>query len=250
LGTVRTTMAGYSHPNSTIIKIKRSELRPGDVLLGPAPRDLPLGRPRPRYLRRTSSLDRNDFSDPYRGRGTIARRREQPDPSDQYDSEGSVPPQSRKLTSENRRDTDRGNSNRNRSSSASSSDLGCTDDDEKNVKKAKWKKWGAIGLAGVAGIHAVHGVYETIEKTKERRKELEEGEISEEEAKRKKNRARWKEAANVGIAGVWIKSAWDEIKEYREAQHEHAEICEKAEERHRKRIERAKANKRGVSRAS
>jgi hypothetical protein len=88
-------------------------------------------------------------------------------------------------------------------------------------------------------------VHETIEKTAARRKELEEGEISEEEAKKRKNKGRWRNAANVGIAAVWVKSAYDEIMEYREAQKEHAEACERGEERHRKRLERAKALKRG-----
>jgi hypothetical protein len=112
-------------------------------------------------------------------------------------------------------------------------------------KKAKWKKWGAVGLAGVATIHAVHGVHETVEKTRARHKELDEGEISEGEAHRRKNKGRWRNAANVGIAAVWVKSAYDEIMEYREAQKEHMEACERTEERHKQRLERAKAIKRG-----
>jgi hypothetical protein len=106
-------------------------------------------------------------------------------------------------------------------------------------------KWGAIGLAGVATIHAVHGVHETMEKTTARRKELAEGKISEGEAHKRKNKGKWKTAADVSIAAVWIKSAYDEIKEYREARKEHAEACERSEERHRKRLERAKVVKRG-----
>jgi hypothetical protein len=72
-----------------------------------------------------------------------------------------------------------------------------------------------------------------------------EGEITEGEAHKKKNKARLKTAADVGVAAVWIKSAYDEIKEYREAKKEHAECCERQEERHQKRLERAKAIKRG-----
>jgi hypothetical protein len=49
----------------------------------------------------------------------------------------------------------------------------------------------------------------------------------------------------VGIAAVWIKGAVDEIKEYREATKEHRELIEKSEERHRRRIERARAIKKG-----
>jgi hypothetical protein len=252
-------MAQYSGRNSTVIKVKRSEIQPGDVVLGPAPRDLPLmRRPRPRYLRRTSSLDQNDFPSSYRGRdsdrGTIARRRDRLDPQDQYYSEGSIPPRSRRPAPtrrrQNRQQSDRGGvrdslRDGDASSSESSSDLGSTTDDEKNKNKAKWKKWSAIGLAGVATIHAVHGVHETVEKTRTRRKELAEGEIGEEEAHKRKNKGRLRNAANVGIAAVWVHSAYSEIKEYREAQKEHAELCEKTEERHQKRLDRAKAIARG-----
>jgi hypothetical protein len=127
----------------------------------------------------------------------------------------------------------------------SSSDLGNTDDDDKIKKKAQWKKWGAISLAGIATIHAVHGGYETYEKTQHRRRELAEGKISEDEAKQRRKRGRWRTAADVGIAGVWIKSAYDEIKEYREVKKEYSEVCEKGEERHKKRVERAKAMQSG-----
>jgi len=172
------------------------------------------------------------------------RRRDQPDSQDQYNSEGSIPPRSRRSAPAKQK---RQQSNRdgNASSSASSSDLGCTDDDEKTKKKAKWKKWGAIGLAGVATIHAVHGAHETVEKAQARRKQLAEGEISEGQAHKKKSKGRLRTAAEVGIAAVWIKSAYDEIKEYREAKEEHADACGRSEERHRKRLERAKAIKRG-----
>jgi hypothetical protein len=118
-------------------------------------------------------------------------------------------------------------------------------DDEKVKHKAKLKKWGAIGLAGVATIHAVHGVHETVEKTAARRKEVAEGKISEAEAHKRKSKGNWRTAADVGIAAVWIKSAYDEIKEYREARKEHVEACERSEERHRKRLERDKGDKRG-----
>jgi len=232
-------MAQYPGPNPIVLRIRRSELRPGDVILRPAPRDLPLAR-RPQYHRRASSLDRGDFGLPRRGRSAIVRRDEQE--REPYESEGSIPPRARargRARQGPKRDDARS------SSSSSSSDLGSTTDDEKKKKKAKLKKWGAIGLAGIATIHAVHGVHESMEKAKKRREELAEGEISEEEAKRRKGKGRWRDAANVGIAAVWIKGAVDEIKEYREAQHEHAEMCENAEERHKKRRERAKSIARG-----
>jgi hypothetical protein len=250
-------MAQTLDSNFRVVKIKRSELRPGDVIVrSTISDDCSLARQsRPRYRRRISSVDRFDFPPDHRNRGTLTRRKQTARPyapQDQYDSEGSVPPRGRIPASAKQRrgrgpqsDHGRGDANADSSSSSASSDLGCTSDDEKLKKKAKWKKWGAIGLAGVATIHAVHGVHETVEKTQKRRKELAEGKISEDEAKKRKNKGRWKTAADVGIAGVWIKSAYDEIKEYTEARKEHSEACERTEERHQKRIERAKAMKRG-----
>jgi hypothetical protein len=174
------------------------------------------------------------------------RRRHQPGFQDRYDSDGSIPPRPRRFP-RNNQEQKRQKSNRNRSSSSSSSssDLGCTEDDEKNEKKAKWKKWGTIGLATVATIHAVHGAHETFEKAQARRKELAEGKISEGEAHKKKKNARLRTVAEVGIAGVWVKGAYDELMEYREAKREHVELREKSEKRHQKRLERAEAIKRG-----
>lgn len=245
---------GYTNPRSDVIRVRRSEVQTKDVILGPAPleRSLVPRRPRPHYLRRASSLDGDHASDP-RGRGQLERRRDPQHQYDQqYDSEGSIPPRARRpIHSKEARLRDcryrncKGRDGTSSSSSDSSSDLGCTDDDEKSKKKALLKKWGAIGLAGVATIHAVSGVHSTIEKRKKRQEELADREISEEEAERRRNRGRWKNAANVGVAAIWIKGAVDEIKEYREAAKEHRESCEKSEERHRMRIERARAITRG-----
>lgn len=251
------SLYGYPNPRAEVIRVRRSDVKPGDVILGPAPAErslVPRQRPRPQYPRRASSLDGDDFYDRNpRGRGQVIRRR---NPRDDYDSEGSVPPRSRRPIPSRQNRPQRDERERNRkgkdegSSSVSSSDLGCTDDDEKIKKKAKLKKWGSIGLAGVATVHAVAGVHSTIEKRKKRQEELADGEISEEEADKIRNKGRWRNAANVGIAAVWIKSAVDEIKEYREASKEHREIIEKGEERHRMRIERAKAIKRGEYRGT
>jgi hypothetical protein len=270
-------MAQYSNYNTTILKVRPSEVQDGDIILGPASPQLPINLPplhlpQPRYLRRVSSLDRDDFSVPYSDRRITARgysrrqdrpdrerydslesvarshtrRRRRPVLRDRYDSDGSIPPQSRR-SPRTKQEQKRQQSNRNSSSSSSSSssDLGCTEDDEKNEKKAKWKKWGTIGLAAVATSHAVHGAHETFEKAQARRKELAEGKISEGEAHKKKKNARLRTAAEVGIAGIWVKGAYDELNEYREAKKEHAEIREKSEKRHQKRLERAKAMKRG-----
>src|ERR1700761_9029941 len=104
-------MAQYSEYNTTLLKVKRSEVQPGDIILGRAPSYLPPNQPlvrlpqsrerdippyrlqRQGYLRRTSSLDRGEFSAPYRGRDEIARRRtrrrDRPY-EDGYDSEGPI----------------------------------------------------------------------------------------------------------------------------------------------------------------
>jgi hypothetical protein len=275
-------MSQYSNYNTTILKVRPSEIQDGDIVLGPTPQQLPitlppLHLPRPRYLRRVSSLDRDDFSVPYSDRRIATRRytrrqdgpdrdryesadsvarkprrrRHQPVFRDRYDSDGSIPPQPRRpLRRKQEQKRQKSNRNSSSSSSSSSSDLGCTEDDEKNEKKAKWKKWGTIGLATVATIHAVHGAHETFEKAQARRKELAEGKISEGEAHKKKKNARLRTVAEVGIAGVWVKGAYDELMEYREAKKEHAEIREKSEKRHRKRLERAEAIKRGDYRGS
>ncbi|QDS68970.1 hypothetical protein FKW77_008916 [Venturia effusa] len=241
-------------PRTEVIRVRRSEVQPGDVILGPAPleRSVAPRRPRPQYSRRSSSLDGDKFFQlaPSRRRELAGRRDPRDENEQQYDSEGSVPPRARRpLPARQSRQRDGRERSRNAeddtSSSVSSSDLGCTDDDEKSKKKARLKKWGAIGLAGVATIHAVSGVHSTIEKRKKRQEELAHGDISEEEAERRRNKGRWKNAANVGIAAVWIKGAVDEIKEYREVAKEYEETCEKGEERHRRRVERAKAITRG-----
>src|ERR1700753_1500428 len=124
-------MAQYPGPNPIVLRIRRSELRPGDVILRPAPRDLPLAR-RPQYHRRASSLDRGDFGLPRRGRSAIVRRDEQE--REPYESEGSIPPRARARARQGpKRDDARS------SSSSSSSDLGSTTDDEKKKKKARLK---------------------------------------------------------------------------------------------------------------
>src|ERR1700760_4554914 len=136
-------MAQYSKHNTTILKVKRSEVQPDDVIIGPAPSYLPSNQPlvrlsrerernvppkrlqKPKYFRRTSSLDRGDFLTSYRDRdmntqirtrgrdqpyedfydseGPIARRqtrrRDRRKPENYYDSEGSIPPRRRRSAS-------------------------------------------------------------------------------------------------------------------------------------------------------
>ena len=92
------------------------------------------------------------------------------------------------------------------------------------------------GLASVATIHAAHSVYQSYEGRKKRHAELAAGEISHEEARKKKNRARLQDAASVGIAAIGIKGAYSEWKEIKEQRDEAREFDKKREERHERRL--------------
>jgi hypothetical protein len=148
------------------------------------------------------------------------------------DSEGSVPPVSR--TRGRAKSTGRKSS---RSSSTSSSQLGSTTEDERKCRKMHRKKWITAGLAGVATIHAASSLYSSVENHDKRIIAVESGAMSPEEAHKQQQRARWKDAASIAIAALGIKGAVSEWKEVQEQQHEHAELLESREERHKKRME-------------
>jgi hypothetical protein len=114
----------------------------------------------------------------------------------------------------------------------SDSDLGSSSGEEKEVKKGQRKSIITAGLATVATIHAGHSVYQSYEKRQERRKQVAEGEISKEEAKKLKNKGRLQDAASIGIAALGIKGAYSEWNEMREHRSEMAEYREKMQ-RHR-----------------
>ena len=104
---------------------------------------------------------------------------------------------------------------------SSSSDFSSSEE-EKKMKKMRGKELITAGLATVATIHAAHEVYQSVEERKKRRQEVKEGTMSPEEARSKKNKARMKDAAAVGIAALGIKgtiSEWKEAKEQREEYH-------------------------------
>jgi hypothetical protein len=157
------------------------------------------------------------------------------------DSEGSVPPQGR--TGRRRTKSTGGKGNRSSSSSTSSSALGSTTDDEKKTRKMKRKKWITAGLAGVATIHAASSLYSSVENHDKRILAVEAGELSPEEAHKKQRAARWQDAASIAIAALGIKGALSEWKEVQEQRHEHAELMETAEERHKKRLEHERRKK-------
>ncbi|KFY29071.1 hypothetical protein V493_02571 [Pseudogymnoascus sp. VKM F-4281 (FW-2241)] len=120
-----------------------------------------------------------------------------------------------------------------------SDSLGSSTDDNKRIKKMKGKQFLTAGLATVATIHAAHNVYQSMERRKAGHRAVAEGDMTPEEARKAKAKARVRTVASVGIAGLGIKGAISEWKEtsamreaYRQAQVERVE-------RHQKRCDRA-----------
>lgn len=108
--------------------------------------------------------------------------------------------------------------------------------EEKDAKKSKKKGLITAGLATVATIHAGHNVYQSLEKREARRKALKEGDISQAQAKREKNKARMQDAASIGIAALGIKGAYSEWQEMRE-HHKGMKETEERLERHKEKRE-------------
>lgn len=112
-----------------------------------------------------------------------------------------------------------------------SSDSSSTTDMEEQRKKLRGKELLTAGLATVATIHAAHGVYSSMVASEKRRKLVSEGEMSPEEARKRKSKNMLQDAAAVGIAALGIKSAYSEWKEMNEQRHSVKEL----ESRRRKR---------------
>jgi hypothetical protein len=102
---------------------------------------------------------------------------------------------------------------------------------EEKRKKLRGKELLTAGLATVATIHAAHGVYSSMVASEKRRKLVGEGEMSPEEARKRKSKNMLQDAAAVGIAALGIKSAYSEWKEMNEQRHSVKEL----EQRRRKR---------------
>jgi hypothetical protein len=113
---------------------------------------------------------------------------------------------------------------------SSSSSLSSTDMEERR-KKLRGKELLTAGLATVATIHAAHGVYSSMVASEKRRTLVSEGEMSPEEARKRKSKNMLQDAAAVGIAALGIKSAYSEWKEMNEQRHSVKEL----EQRRRKR---------------
>ena len=136
---------------------------------------------------------------------------------------------------------------RDSSSSSSSSDVCSSSEDERRAKKMKGKEFLTAGLAAVATIHAAHGVYSSMEARDKRHMEVLKGEMTQEEARKKKNKARLQDAAAIGIAALGIKGAYSEWQEVQESRHEMAEQEEERKKRHEKRVKKAQKSQYGGS---
>ena len=115
--------------------------------------------------------------------------------------------------------------------SSDDTDSYSSDNELKKQKRLRNKGLLTAGLASVATIHAVANVHGSMEKRKERHKQVREGTMSVEEARKKKSKAMLQDAAAVGIAAIGIKSAASEWKELKEKREEYRSACSRLEEK-------------------
>jgi hypothetical protein len=111
---------------------------------------------------------------------------------------------------------------------------------EQKRKKLRGKELLTAGLATVATIHAAHGVYSSMVASENRRKLVAEGEMSAEEARKRKSKNMLQDAAAVGIAALGIKSAFSEWKEMNEQRHSVKELEQRRRKRRKARERREK----------
>jgi len=113
-----------------------------------------------------------------------------------------------------------------------------TTDMENQRKRMRGKELLTAGLATVATIHAAHGVYSSMVASEKRHKMVMEGEMSPEEARKRKSKNMLQDAAAVGIAALGIKSAFSEWKEMNEQRHHVHELEDKRRKRRKNREKR------------
>jgi len=183
------------------------------------------------HHRRYSDDDDDDRRDRDRDRSR-SRDRGQGRRKNDYDDDD------RSYSGRNRQRSRSRGGRRDRSRGGSDTDLGSSDEDERKAKKMRGKQILTSGLAAVATIHAAHNVYQSMEKRNARHKAVQQGRLSEEEAKKLKSKALLQDAASVGIAALGIKGAISEMKEAREKQHELKQWREEKAWRHQRRLER------------
>ncbi|OAK98658.1 hypothetical protein IQ06DRAFT_378537 [Phaeosphaeriaceae sp. SRC1lsM3a] len=133
----------------------------------------------------------------------------------------------------------RGGEDRDRKRDSSSDSESSTDMEERR-KKLRGKELLTAGLATVATIHAAHGVYSSMVASENRRKLVGEGEMTPEEARKRKSKNMLQDAAAVGIAALGIKSAYSEWKEMNEQRHSVKELEARRRKRRKARERREK----------
>jgi hypothetical protein len=176
--------------------------------------------------RRTSSLDRGPFT---AGGG----RRDSYSSTDSESFTSSRDHCQGRRKSIDRRDKHQG---RRRSSSSSTSlDDISSSEDERRVRKIKGKEILTAGLAAVATINAGAKVYSSLEATHRRHRAVREGKITQNEADKQKHRARFQEAAAIGMAALGIKALMGNWKDVNKA---HKSLKEQKHARERRRIKK------------
>ncbi|KAL5341817.1 hypothetical protein BJX70DRAFT_357997 [Aspergillus crustosus] len=123
------------------------------------------------------------------------------------------------------------------------SDADDSTDDHKKLKKLNRETVWATSLAAAATIHAAHTLTESMKKHKQNSKAIKDGEITKEEARRRRMRNQFTDAASVGVAALGIKSAVGEWKNFDSKRRERAQL-------HRTCKERSKSMSKGGSGSS
>ena len=129
-------------------------------------------------------------------------------------------------------------SKKNGGSSSSESDICSSSEDERRMRKTRGKEFLTAGLAAVATIHAAQGVYKSMESRDKRHEQVIRNEITPEESKKLRNKARLQDAAAIGIAALGIKGAYSEWREVQEQRQEMIQQKKEGKERHEKRLRR------------
>ncbi|PLB43869.1 hypothetical protein P170DRAFT_430878 [Aspergillus steynii IBT 23096] len=118
------------------------------------------------------------------------------------------------------------------------SDPGNSTDEEKQKKKLTRQTLMATGLATVASIHAAHSVHSSMEQHHKRMEMVKDGEMSPEEARRRRIKGNVVDAASIGLAAMGINGAleeWKNVNEKRKERTTFSKSCnEKRNQRHRR----------------
>lgn len=199
------------------------------------------------------SYSRDGYPNDNRSRATSSHRRKAAGTSDRGHNNLAVAPRYKNSNrNNNHKDgSAAGGSHSTRSASVSSSstpssELCSSSEDERRIKKMRGKEYLSAGLAAVATIHAAKGLFSSLDARDKRYEELRKGEITAEDAKRKRNKARLQDVAAIGIAALGIKGAYSEWQEVQETRHELRQQKEERKRRHEKRVRlRERAQSRG-----